>query len=346
MIKLFALGMFMMAVIVLVAQVQDVSTTDGTVYRGVRIVGSNPSGIDILYEDDGRTVLKGLSFEVLPEDIRQKYGYDPSASKRFTGHVDKFSEDDIEEAVTARGISGGNVPKGAYYVQDNAGELKAMVYAYRRSVTLSPVSAAPGGTVVLVDKLLSGKKLGADLIFVEGLSLGSGAWTGVIYPAAVRIRLEDYDFGLRVFTPRLERSTQILADHITGGTEEEESVGNPAIVQKPEAPASSVNVELTPYDDSPMHIVTGSFGTYIYGGYYPCYRYRHHRRHHHRPHPRPKPLPYPQSHPQPKPHSGSGTTERATVIQSGGAATTGSGTSRHSSRPTSPRGGERNVSRP
>ncbi|MBN2641409.1 MAG: hypothetical protein JXR78_07140 [Victivallales bacterium] len=340
MIKLFVAAMFMMAVTVLLAQVQDISTSDGTVYRGARIVGSNPSGIDILYENDGRTVLKGLSFEELPEDIRQKYGYDPSASKRFAGHVDKFSEDDIEDAVTARGISGGNVQNGTYYVQDNAGELKAMVYAYRRSVTLSPVSAAPGGTVVLVDKLLSGKKLGADLIFVEGLSLGNGAWTGVIYPAAVRIRLEDYDFGLRVFTPVLERSTQILADHITGGSEKEESVGNPAIVQKPGAPASSVNVELTPYDDSPMHIVTGSFGTYIYGGYYPYYRYRHHRRHNHRPHPRPKPLPCPQSQP------GSGSTGRTTVIQSSGAVATGGGTTRHSSSPTSPRSGERNVSRP
>lgn len=325
---------------VLVAQVQDVRTSDGVVYSGARIVGSNPSGIDILYEEDGKTILKGLGFEVLPEDIRKKYGYDPSASQRFVKNVDKFSEDDIEDAVAARGLPrAGSVQTGTYYIQDNAGELKAMVYAYRRSVALSPVSAAPGGTVVLVDKLLSGKKIGADLIFVEGLNIDSGSWTGVIYPAAVRIRLEDYDFGLRVFTPSLDRSTRILEDNTNGNTDAEERTGTPAIVQKPGAPGSSVNVELTPYDDSPMHIVTGSFGTYIYGGYYPYWR------HHRRPHPRPKPHPRPHPQPHPRPYPRSGTTEGTTVIKSGGGTGTGEAT-RHSSRPTSARGGERDVSRP
>ena len=56
----------------------DIQTRDGQTFKNAVVEGVNPGGIDIGYVNaDGYYVLKGLSFKNLPEDLQERFGYDP-----------------------------------------------------------------------------------------------------------------------------------------------------------------------------------------------------------------------------------------------------------------------------
>ncbi len=278
----FITALILIAVAVLL-RAEDIKTTDGTVYQNATIVSSNPTGIDISYQKNDKTVLKGIRFEILPESIQKRYGYDPEASKKFDQDVTKYQRNDLDHNIASRKGS-----TKSYYMATDRRDLKAIVYAYRRSVTVSPIGGDDKGSVVMVNELLSGKPINADLIYIEGLKIKTGSWTGMIYPTAVKIRIDGFNFGMRVFSTNLTRSTEILAENMMPSSDDDEEESSPAIVgsNKPDD-TTSVDVELTPYDNEPISIVTGSFGTYIGGVYYPKWRPRPPRP----PKPRPKPKP-------------------------------------------------------
>ena len=76
---------------------EDMTTTDGTVYRNATVTKADPDALKISFEDG----LARIPFEKLPEDIRQKYGYTPEAAAAFQKQVAEQRQAEVVRAKKA-----------------------------------------------------------------------------------------------------------------------------------------------------------------------------------------------------------------------------------------------------
>jgi hypothetical protein len=56
-----------------------ITTADGKTYTGVKLVGSEPDGITIIYSDGGAKI----SFQNLPVDLQKRFGIDPNKAEIY-----------------------------------------------------------------------------------------------------------------------------------------------------------------------------------------------------------------------------------------------------------------------
>jgi len=62
-----------------VVSAEDITTTDGTVYKNIKISETTPIGINFVSDDKACWV----DFRDLPPDTAKKYGYDPAKAAEF-----------------------------------------------------------------------------------------------------------------------------------------------------------------------------------------------------------------------------------------------------------------------
>ncbi len=74
---------------------EDLTLTDGTVYKNITVTKVDPDGLRIIHSDGGGKVL----FTQLPEATQQKYHYDPAAAQKFAAAQEAKKRADLERAL-------------------------------------------------------------------------------------------------------------------------------------------------------------------------------------------------------------------------------------------------------
>ena len=123
---------------------EDLTLTNGTVYKNITVTKVDPDGLRIIHSDGGGKVL----FTQLPEATQQKYHYDPAAAQKFAAAQEAKKRADLERALQQSAAAAAAAP--------------------------APVAAAPTATEpekkvwarTIPDKILQMVK--GDLVFLDG----------------------------------------------------------------------------------------------------------------------------------------------------------------------------------
>ncbi|MEG2075995.1 MAG: hypothetical protein RRY34_05785, partial [Victivallaceae bacterium] len=177
-------------------EAMDITTKDGTTYKDAIVEGVNPAGIDIGFVNErGVYVLKGLSFENLPEEICQKYGYKPKHSADFTAKVNSFSNQEVQQVAQEKNERLARVMKelkakfAGESINIQPADLQFAIYANRRAVRVMPLQNTPHGCVVKLEALLGGKALNDQYLVIDNENLPTGkSLTGFIYPTGLKAK--------------------------------------------------------------------------------------------------------------------------------------------------------------
>ena len=75
-----------------IGETLDVQTLDGHLYKQARLMSVNDGGINILCADPkgGDGVLRGISFDRLPQELRTRFGYDPAKFAAYQKSVGTY----------------------------------------------------------------------------------------------------------------------------------------------------------------------------------------------------------------------------------------------------------------
>ena len=285
----------------------DITTKDGVTYKDAIVEGVNPAGIDIGFVNErGLYVLKGLSFENLPEDICQKYTYKPQRGADFTAKVNSFSDREVQQVAQENNQRLSRIMKelkakfAGESINIQPADLQFAIYANRRAVQVLPLQNTPGGCVVKLEALLGGKPLNDQYLIIDGEKLPPGkSLTGFIYPTGLRAKYRQreifvYAGNLKNATNLLTKYMEIYSRYATQASEDDKKaenlVGIDGAPDLSEAAAEAQflqNVEYSnemeeesEYDDFyanayPYYYNTGisyisnSYGYYMGGSYYP-----------------------------------------------------------------------------
>ncbi len=195
-----------------------IKTLDGQVYENAVVEGVHPGGIDIGFVNShGDYVLKGLSFKVLPDNIRKQYGYNPTENDRFDAQVKAHAQDDPNQVVEAEKARLERITKeikekfAGQNIKIKPEDLRFAIYAKRLSVILSPVSSSLTGCVAKIVEVESGTPVSAQLIQIDSAALPTGVnWSGFIYPTGLKTRYQGNP--IPVYADSLDRAV-LLANH-------------------------------------------------------------------------------------------------------------------------------------
>ncbi len=195
-----------------------IKTLDGQVYENAVVEGVHPGGIDIGFVNShGDYVLKGLSFKILPDNIRKQYGYNPTETDRFDAQVKAHAQDDPNKVVEAEKARLERITKeikekfAGQNIQIKPEDLRFAIYAKRLSVILNPVSSGLTGCVAKIVEVESGTPISAQFIQIDSAALPSGAnWSGFIYPTGLKTQYQGNP--IPVYADSLDRAV-ILANH-------------------------------------------------------------------------------------------------------------------------------------
>ncbi len=194
----------------------DIQTRDGQTFQNAIVEGVNPGGIDIGYVNaEGYYVLKGLSFKNLPEDLQERFGYDPQEEQDFEKKVQAYSGKNMEsvtEDAKSRLERIIREIKAKFSGEDitiRPADLRFAIYSGRSSVKVRTVAPTRSGCVVKITERVSGADLKKDIIQIDGGNLpDDGDWSGFIYPTGLKARYKGEE--IPVYADSLERAAELV----------------------------------------------------------------------------------------------------------------------------------------
>ncbi len=198
----------------------DIQTQDGQTFQNAIIEGVNPSGIDIGYVNtEGYYVLKGLSFKNLPEDLQERFGYDPQEEQEFEKKVQAYSGKNMEsvtedaKARLERIVREIKAKFAGENITIRPADLRFAIYSGRSSVKVRTVAPTRSGCVVKITGHVSGVELKKDLIQIDGGNLpDDGDWSGFIYPTGLKARYKGEE--IPVYTDSLDRAAELVERYL------------------------------------------------------------------------------------------------------------------------------------
>ncbi len=194
----------------------DIQTRDGQTFKNAVVEGVNPGGIDIGYVNaDGYYVLKGLSFKNLPEDLQERFGYDPQEEQEFEKKIQAYSGKNMEsvtEDAKSRLERIIREIKAKFSGEDitiQPEDLRFAIYSGRSSVKVRTVAPTRSGCVVKITERISGAELKKDIIQIDGGNLpDDGEWSGFIYPTGLKARYKGEE--IPVYADSLDRAAELV----------------------------------------------------------------------------------------------------------------------------------------
>ncbi|MFA6101772.1 MAG: hypothetical protein WCV67_01690 [Victivallaceae bacterium] len=186
---------------------RDITTLDGATYKNVIITNSSPVGITIAYEKpDGATVIKGLDFRDLPEDIRKEFGYTEIRAAEFEKHAREYQNMLYKDALK-RASANAAVEQRDEELSKQIDHIQAFLFSKRKYVRFTAIRPHANGAVgyaEAADRTLLYGEYGN--IFVKGLNGTQGTrWSGYIYPTDETITTSDGSFA--VYNSSLAQAT-------------------------------------------------------------------------------------------------------------------------------------------
>lgn len=280
---------------------EDIKTLDGQVYKNAKIADSNPTGIDILYNNPkGATVLKGLKFSNLPESIRKRYGYNPKALAQYEKQVSKYKNKKLDDVISNQKNQIMQLKKqlkgkqGDFNVNLKHPDNEELIFSRRSSVKLKVVETTSQGVLVQVEQTFSGQSPSGK-IMVDGLQLAEGSeWTGFIYPLGMKARYGNTN-NIPLYTSNLNEGLQLLNDHLNmygdysanaankGNTDPDSNDGNKvSLINNYDNNDNNDNIDYNDYyGGEPSYYIDNPYPVYWYQNNY----WHHHHWHvHHWPH--------------------------------------------------------------
>jgi hypothetical protein len=193
----------------------DITTTDGKIYKNVKVLDSSPISIDISYKSKKGQVIQGIKLAKLPKDLQKKYNYSAKKAAEFTKKIKLYEKKKLAEA-HKQAIANAQFQKTVNKDVAKIDHIKAMIYAQRmQDVQLKVIRVAQTGVVAFckaeqpsAHSLLTGNY---GKVFILGKDISSGAqWWGNIYPINTTISLEDGVFP--VYATSLTKATNIVLE--------------------------------------------------------------------------------------------------------------------------------------
>jgi len=186
---------------------RDITTLDGATYKNVIITNSSPVGITIAYEKpDGATVIKGLDFRDLTEDIRKEFGYTEIRAAEFEKHAREYQNMLYKDALK-RASANAAVEQRDEELSKQIDHIQAFLFSKRKYVRFTAIRPHANGAVgyaEAADRTLLYGEYGN--IFVKGLNGTQGThWSGYIYPTDQTITTSDGSFA--VYNSSLAQAT-------------------------------------------------------------------------------------------------------------------------------------------
>jgi hypothetical protein len=186
---------------------RDIIMLDGAIYKNVTITDSSPVGITIAFDKpDGTTVIKGLDFRDLPEDIRKEFGYTELRAKEFEKHALEYRNMLYKDALK-KAAANAAVESRDEAVSKQIDHIQAFLFSKRKYVRFTTIRPHDGGVIgyaTAADRTALYGDYGH--IFVKGLSGTQGTyWSGYIYPTGQTVNTTDGSFD--VYNSSLAQAT-------------------------------------------------------------------------------------------------------------------------------------------
>lgn len=167
------------------AAARDITTLNGATYKNITITNSSPVGITISYDTtDGTTVIKGLDFRDLPEDIRKEFGYTEVRAAEFEKHALEYRNVAYKEALK-KAASNAAMESRTEEQSKQIDHIQAFLFSKRQYIrfhAIMPYNNGSVGYAAAADRTSLHGDYG--MIFVKGLNGTQGtSWSGYIYPA-------------------------------------------------------------------------------------------------------------------------------------------------------------------
>jgi len=186
---------------------RDITTLEGITYKNVTVTNSSPVDITITYDRaDGVTVIKGLDFRDLPEDIRKEFNYTEVRAKEFAKHTSEYQAMLYKEGLK-KAAANAAVEKQTEEVSKQIDHIQSFLSSQRKYIRFECIRAHKSGLIGYADAadrtLLYGNY---GKIFLGGLSGSNGTcWTGYIYPTDRTVTTTDGTYP--VFNSSLAQAT-------------------------------------------------------------------------------------------------------------------------------------------
>ncbi len=186
---------------------RDITTLDGAAYKNVTITDSSPVGITIMYDKpNGATVIRGLDFRDLPEDVRKEFGYTEVKAKEFEKHAREYQNMLYRDALK-KAAANAAVEQRDEELSKQIDHVQAFLSSKRKYVEFTGIRPHKDGMIgyaTAADRTLLYGDYGD--IFVRGLGGSQGTyWSGYIYPTDEKIATTDGTYS--VYNSSLAQAT-------------------------------------------------------------------------------------------------------------------------------------------